>query len=630
MNFFEHQDRARRQSRFLIVMFGLAVLAIIAAVDLVVYFTIGPDPWVLFWATVGTAGVIFGASAIRSLQLRGGGSEIARALGGTRLDPDPSDPLRRRLRNVVEEMAIASGVPVPDIYVLESEQGINAFAAGFSPADAAIAVTRGTLENLDREELQGVIAHEFSHVLNGDMRLNIRLIGVLFGILVIAIIGRKFLYSARFARDSRNAAPAVLAGLAVVVLGYVGLFFGRWIKAAVSRQREYLADASAVQFTRNPEGIGNALKKIGALYAGSFLSSDSEEIGHMLFATGMGYQMFATHPPLEKRIKAIDPSFRPEEFERLAREMDRHARARKAEAEEAERRRQAAEAAEGIDPARMVTDLGRLAEQIGQPGIAQALGAAMLAAGLPPALERAAHSDEWARELICSLLLDRDDEVRERQLLQIARKLGGDSEAQARQLQASVSSQPRSLRLPLVEMAFPQIRRRPEGELLDFMRLLEGLAKADGEIELFEYALTRLVNVMVRDALRPAQARASGKRKLAARRTEATELMGMLARYGHPGDEAGAEAAFAAGMSELVGEVPPMPATRGWAGELDRVLGHLDELRPQSKHALVAALLCCAAHDDRVIDDELDLLRVICAQLHVPLPLMQTGPTHRS
>jgi Zn-dependent protease with chaperone function len=623
MNFFEHQDKARRQSRFLIVMFSLSVLAIVAAVDALVYFAVGPDPVLLLSITLITAGVILGASAVRTLQLRGGGGEVVQAMGGTLVDGETTDPLRRRLRNVVEEMAIASGVAVPEIYVLEHEQGINAFAAGYSPADAAVAVTRGTLENLDRDELQGVIAHEFSHILNGDMRLNIRLIGLLFGILVIAVIGRKLLYSARFARDSRNAAPTVMAGLAVVVLGYIGLFFGRWIKAAVSRQREFLADASAVQFTRNPEGIGNALKKIGALYAGSFMTSDSEEIGHMLFARGMGYQMFATHPPLEKRIEAIDPSFRPEQLADLAREMDRHARARKAEAEEAERKSRAEASMRGIDPTEMLTDLGTLAERIGQPGVEQALTAALLTARVPDPLERAAHSDEWAAELVCSLLLDEDSEVRERQLLMVARALGGGSEAQVRQLHEMVRGQPRAIRLPLVEMAFPQIRRRPERELVDFMRLLEHLGKADGRLDLHEFALTRLVNAQIRDALRPARSGPTGRRRLTALRTEAAELMAVLARYGHPEDDEAAEAAFAAGMTELEGQVPPMPRAEGWVGRLDDIISRLDELRPASRQALVVALLRCASHDRTVVDDELDLLRVVCGLLHVPLPLMQ-------
>jgi Zn-dependent protease with chaperone function len=632
MNFFEHQDKARRLSKFLLLTFGLAVVAIILAVDAFVYFTIGPDWVILAWATGITAAIILGASAIRSLQLRGGGGEVAQALGGTRLEAAPSDPLRQRLRNVVEEMAIASGVPVPEIYVLEHEQGINAFAAGFSPADAAVAVTRGTLEHLDRDELQGVIAHEFSHILNGDMRLNIRLIGLLFGILVIAIIGRKLLFSARFARDSRNAAPAVMAGLGIVVLGYIGLFFGRWIKAAVSRQREYLADASAVQFTRNPDGIGQALKKIGALSAGSYLTADSEEVGHMLFSTGMGYQLFATHPPLEKRITAIDPSFRPEELESIRKEIDRHAQARKAEAEaraarEAARQREAetAEANAGIDPARLMTDLGGIAEQIGQPGLEQVMAAALLAARVPPPLERAAHSDEWAQELVCSLLISGEVETREQQLLAIATSLGGESEKQVRQLFDAAQDEPRAMRLPLVEMAFPQIRRRPESELIDFMRLLESLADVDGVLDLQEYALTRLVSALIRDAIRPGKAARPGHRKLSARKNEATELMAILAHYGHPENASDAEAAFAAGMMELDGQVPAMPVIDDAVGSLDGLLERLDALRPASRHTLVLALLRCATHDEKVMDDELDLLRVICALLNVPLPLMQAS-----
>jgi len=247
-----------------------------------------------------------------------------------------------------------------------------------------------------------------------------------------------------------------------------------------------------------------------------------------------------------------------------------------------------------------------------------------MAAGIPQPLERAAHSDEWAQEMICCLLLSDDGEVRERQLLQIARELGGDSEQQVRQLNEVVARQPRSIRLPLVEMAFPQIRRRPEPELVAFMRLLESLAKADGEVTIHEYALTRLVNAMIRDALRPAQSGASGHRKLSSRKPEATELMAILAHYGRPDDPKAAQAAFAAGMSELEGQVPPMPSVSGWAGRLDGLLSRLDALRPQSKHALVVALLRCAAHDAEVVGDELDLLRVVCALLHVPLPLMQT------
>src|SRR6056297_1981581 len=316
MNFFEHQDRARKQTRVLVVAFMLAVLAIVMAMNLVMLGVFGrfqsaeqgwfsPGFWlangqVVLWTSLATVLVVVLASAYRSAQLRGGGGQVARELGGVEVTGDSNDPLRRRLLNVVEEMAIASGVPVPQVFVLEHEPGINAFAAGWSPADAAVAVTRGTLETLNREELQGVIAHEFSHVFNGDMRLNIRLIGVLFGILALAVVGRRMLTSMHLTRGGRNknAGGIVLVALAVVVIGYVGLFFGRWIQAAVSRQREYLADASAVQFTRSPEGIAGALKKIGAATAGSRLVVNTQEVGHMLFASSLSSRLMATHPPL--------------------------------------------------------------------------------------------------------------------------------------------------------------------------------------------------------------------------------------------------------------------------------------------------------------------------------------------
>ena len=223
-------------------------------------------------------------------------------------------------------MSIASGVTMPEVYVLENEDGINAFAAGNSPADAAIAVTRGAATRLKREELQGVVAHEFSHILNGDMRLNLRLLGWTFGLLAVAIVARVVLQSTPGAgsRSRKDGAGALmLAALAVMVLGYIGVFFGRLLQAAVSRHRERLADASAVQFTRNPVGLSGALLKIAGTSAGSRLvTPEAEEVAHMLFAAGLP-RLFATHPPLEERLKALDPSFRASELPKLAAEAAR-------------------------------------------------------------------------------------------------------------------------------------------------------------------------------------------------------------------------------------------------------------------------------------------------------------------
>ena len=634
MNFFEHQDRARRQSRRLVVLFGLAVVAIIVAVNAVVLATLGMPQYagylradnfwlanagLIFWTTSLTAATIGLASVYRGVELRAGGGEIARSLGGTAVDPSTNDPLRRRLYNVVEEMAIASGVPMPEVYVLEHEQGINAFAAGYSPADAAVAVTRGTLEHLNRDELQGVIAHEFSHVFNGDMRLNIRLIGLLFGILVISLIGRRLLFSARYARDSRNAGPLIMIGLVGVLIGSIGLFFGRWIKAAVSRQREFLADASAVQFTRNPDGVSGALKKIGALYASSFMVSDAEEIGHMLFARGMGRQMFATHPPLEERIRAIDPNFRPEELKELAKRLDRHAQVRRAEAEMA-----AARATEDRGPGGLPLSPDTLIDKIGQPGLTQVMIAAALTASLPRPLERAAHSDEWAQEVVCFLLLSRDAELRENQLLLIAKTLGSESERQVGVLwQAGRDLEP-AQRLPLLEMTFPSLRRRPHNELIQLMDLIEKLVAVDDRIDVFEYSLARLTARQIQDAMQPQRSRTGGSKKLSSRRDELITVMAVLAVHGHPGQAEAAQAAFAAGLDGLIDPVPSsLPATSDWQTRLDRALRRLDDLASPEKQKLVTGLARCVMHDEQVIVEEMELLRVICGLIHVPLPLLE-------
>ena len=639
MNFFEHQDRARRQTRWLVLLFILAVTGIILAVNALVLAIFGVESLqssaslgqfvtangtTVAASTLITTSVIGLASLFRTLQLRGGGGEVARELGGTLVEPGTRDPLRRRLHNVVEEMAIASGIPVPEVYVLEHEQGINAFAAGFNTADAAVAVTRGTLEALNRDELQGVIAHEFSHIFNGDTRINIRLIGFLFGILVISIIGRKLLRTASYARDSRNAAPAVFIGLAVVVIGYLGLFFGRWIKAAVSRQREYLADASAVQFTRNPLGIGGALKKIAASYAGSFLTTDAEEVGHMLFSRGMGYQMFATHPPIEKRIKAIEPGFDPAELKVIARKMDRHAQARQAEAE-LDKRDAAASADRGErkGPGGLPLNPDQLAEQIGQPGLNQVFVAAALATAVPPVLERAAHSDEWSQEVICSLLLSANDDVREDQLLRIAQVLGGDSEAQVRALRQAMPDLERNLRLPLMEMAFPALRRRPQSELVRFMGLIDDLIQADGRVDVFEFALARLTARQIEDVLNPKRASPGGSKSLSKLSDQALDLLSIIAAHGHESEEA-AVAALQAGQKALIDRtIDARPDLSEWTGRLDAALKSLDTLQLRDKKKLMAALVAVVMHDGQVLAQEYELVRVICGALHVPLPVLE-------
>ncbi|HLP07482.1 MAG TPA: M48 family metallopeptidase, partial [Opitutaceae bacterium] len=349
MDFFAQQDSARRRTSLLVAYFVAAVVLIVLTLNIAVAFGLGyaggsQQPrrsrsysrveyerprapafvWrvdALAWTTGLTLAVIAGGALYRRFTLREGGRAVARIAGGRELAPGSSEPAERRLLNIVEEMSIASGVPMPAVFVLDDEPGLNAFAAGFTPSDAAVAVTRGCLEKLNRDELQGVIAHEFSHLLNGDMRLNIRLVGVLFGILMLAMIGRGLLQSLRFAGAGRSSrrekggggvAVIVALGLVLLLVGYIGYFFGRLIQAAVSRQREFLADAAAVQFTRNPAGIGGALKKIGAYAIGSGITSaQATQFNHFFFAQAFsgGFSLFATHPPLEERIRAIEPQW---------------------------------------------------------------------------------------------------------------------------------------------------------------------------------------------------------------------------------------------------------------------------------------------------------------------------------
>ena len=517
------------------------MLAIVAAIDLLLLVAIGATTYepgaerirlrrwrprmhrLLIGGAIASVAVIGLASLFKTASLRSGGGHVARQLGGTLVESDTRDPNRRRLRNVVEEIALASGVPVPEIYVLEQESGINAFAAGFTPSDAAVAVTRGALEKLSRNELQGVIAHEFSHILNGDMRINIRLMGTLFGILLLALIGRRVLIHSHFAGRSRdkNGAAVLLIAFGLMAVGYLGLFFGRWIKAAVSRQREYLADASAVQFTRDPSGIGGALKKIAVYSDASYFNADTEEISHMLFGDGRKMMMFSTHPPLNERISRVDPGFLPEELDRLAATILRdELKAKKAE----ERLQQ-----EGSKPERSMFDAGQIMDGIGRPDWNRMLMAAAISASIPDNISQAAHSTEWAPEVLFYTLLDSDREIREQQLLVVAGKMGSDSETQVRALLEAGDLPSPEQRLPLLEMAFPALKRRPPEFVNRVLDTAKAMIDADGRVDVFEYLLARSITMQLRESYNPQRVRVAGNKAITSCRNEALSL---LARSG--------------------------------------------------------------------------------------------------
>lgn len=641
MDFFAAQDHSRRQSRRLLWLYSLAVLAVVLAVTAILGAAwyaltaqggVAPADWLrqngdaLLLIAIGTAGLIGLAAAFRLLSLRDGGERIARELGGSEVPAGTDELLQRRLRNVVEEMAIASGIPVPRVFVLEREEGINAFAAGYRAEEAVVAVTRGALEALDRDQLQGVVAHEFSHILNGDMRLNIQLLGPLFGIMIIGHVGRLVLRSTGRvrvgSRRGRGQPLILLVAAGLVVVGLVGVWSARLIRAAVSRQREYLADASAVQFTRQPAGIAGALKKIAALAAGSRLrAADAEEVSHMLFAPGAGIaRLFATHPPLLERIRRLDPAFDPRELEQL----ETPAPGTGDEAGETTGawagltgELPAAEAAFGLAPSAVPA-------RAGEAGEAELRIARHLHRSLPAPLYEAAHSRRDAPLLLLALALHPDAEPRAGQFTLLAGQLGRERLARIEEYSALLSRLGPQYRLALLDLAFPALRERPEPELDYFLELLGRVVEADGVLQLFEYCLSRIAAAGLRPG-RPTTLRRP--RPWPQLQAELQTAFAALAAHGHRHSDA-AVAALRAGLAALDPSLTPSPDAAlallrlepGWHRALDAALDRLGTLPAAQARELLAALTVAATEDGRITVAESELLRVFCAVLGCPLP----------
>ncbi len=652
MDFFTAQEASRRQSRRLIWLFSLAVFAVVLAVTAMLgaaWFAVTSQSaaavpladwlWLnrgfLLSIALGTAALVGLAALFRVISLRDGGERVARELGGSEVPAGTDELLQRRLRNVVEEMAIAAGIPVPRVFVLEREGGINAFAAGYRPEDAVVAVTRGALETLDRDQLQGVIAHEFSHILNGDMRLNIRLLGPLFGIMVIGHIGRLVLRSAGRARVSSRRGSGqpliLLVAVGLVVVGFVGVWSARLIRAAVSRQREFLADASAVQFTRQPAGIAGALKKIAVLATGSRLrATDAEEVSHMLFAPGARItRLFATHPPLRERIRRLDPAFDPEELATLA-------GVPATASEESATTGAWAALGGGLPPPEAKFRLAPAAvvARAGEAGDAELRIARHLHRALPAPLYAAAHSRRDAPLLLLALGLHPDAEPRSRQFGLLARALGRERLARVEALAAPLVQLGPQYRLVLLDLAFPALRQRPDTELARFLELLNQVVEADGLLQLFEYCLSRVVAASLERARAPAQTgeRPWRRRPWRALRAELLTAFAALAAHGHRQSDA-AVTALRAGLAALAPELVPsrdaalacLRLAPGWHRRLDAALARLRRLPAAQHRELLAALTVTASEDEHITVAESELLRVFCAVLDCPLPPLYAG-----
>lgn len=634
-DFFQQQDAARRGTTRLVVLFSLALLAIVVSVEVLLAATMGyfgrdpdtgaidwtavGDPRLLILAVAGTLVVVGGGSLYKIAQLRGGGRVIAEELGGRLVDGSTSDPVERRLLNVVEEMAIASGTSTPPVYIMDGEAGINAFAAGFAPQDAVIGVTRGAATTLDRDELQGVIAHEFSHILNGDMRLNIRLMGLLHGIFLIGMIGYFILRMSFYSgggrsRDSKGALPIMALGAGLAIVGFAGTFFGNLIKAAVSRQREFLADSSAVQFTRHPGGIAGALKKIGGFVTGSKVENpNAPQASHMFFgrATSGFSAMFSTHPPLGERIRRIDPSWDggfPELPPQVVGALEAATAPAVAGFAGAE-----ADALAGADLENAVT-------QVGQPTPAHVEYAAALIGRLPEPVVEAAHEPYGARALVYALLLDRDPGPRQSQLAHLKAAADDGVYEETVRLASLVEELDPRLRLPAVELALPALRALTSWQYQRFQENLVELVEADEVIDLFEWSLQR---ILLRD-MQVSFGR-TGPTRVRHRSAGAVEsslavLLSVLAYVGNR-DRQAAEGAFAAGWRVL-----SLPERRLLTHEecgfapLDAALVELDRAAPQVKKRVLEAAVACISADHEVTVEEGELLRAVSAWINCPMP----------
>ena len=630
MDFYAYQAAARRQSRLFVLLFIAALACVVLALDAVVFTALEAreGPHYVSYAAQEYAGpgigpldyarrhpdtalgisllilaVIGVASAFKSLELQGGGAVVARSVGGVRVEPDTADPALRRLRNIIEEMAIAASVPVPEVYVLEQEPAINAFAAGQTPANAAITVTRGALDQLTRDELQGVIGHEFSHIVNGDMRLNVQLMGAIFGLLVIAVIGRMMFYFAPRGgdRDRRGGGLGwVGVGLAVMALGYIGLMAGRILQAAVSRQRERLADGSAVQFTRNTDGLKGALMKIAASEYGSrFVAADAEQVAHMLFAPGME-RIFATHPPLLERIRELDPHFDPAAIERLA------ARPQTAQSADAPVVRGASEAA------------GAGAGASTNAGASAFAGAAAVGAASATTPGSPAH----ARALVLALLASRDPAVRQAQGQLLAQRCGATDLDAINAAGAQAGSLAPLQRLPTLLTLFPSLRRLPRIERQKLAALVQDLIHLHAGIEVFEFCLGLLLGTLLTDEML-AQA-PHGDLTLERAAAPVQVLFCTLARCGSS-DEAEIRAAYDAGIRGVLARPAAYATYDDWPQRTSDALGQLEQLRPQDKQVLIEGLARAVAADGRLAVEEGELLRTTCALLHCPMPRLVIG-----
>ena len=638
MNFFEQQDHARRQTRRLVIFFALAVLVIVIAVNVVmalIFITISGQAWSgehhypkgFFAAnTIITIGLIIGGTLIELFNLRDGGDAVARMAGGTLVLSDTQASSHRRLLNVVEEMALASGIACPRVYILQQEEALNAFAAGYNPNEAVIVVTRGLLERFTRDELQGVVAHEFSHILNGDMRLNVRLIGLLFGIQMIAGFGQNLIQLC-FANGSsqRGAYKPVVpiqfflpTGVALYAIGYIGLFFGRVIKSAVSRQREFLADASAVQFTRNPDGLGNALRKIGGLSRNGFIEShiqhrNAEQLSHLFLSAvrpNLLKGFFATHPPLSERLRRIygrdvtmleAPCLVINEAVVVRHALPEIPYVATALVDAVENRNLASE------------NIVAIAKK--------AYGTSTLAKiRLCPEIDRAVHDPHAAPMLVYALLFDPSQE-RSPQEHCLIEHLPHQADRVAK-LAAAIARLPANARLPLIDLVAPALRQLSIADRKAMLAQVQRMIASDKRVSLNEFVLqTVLVRRLGAQANRAVHVKYSAVTEL---KPECHVLFSLVAHVAAPLLHQPAQLLFmrAADFSPhlFLSEKDLIQIAALSYGKIKTALDRANQLAPLANPALIKSLLAIASEQSPLPLPLADLLRAMCAAIEAPMP----------
>jgi Zn-dependent protease with chaperone function len=653
MDFFEQQAKAHRKTKWLVIYFAMAVAAMIAAIYAAVLLIFSgvqthqhrnyyePEQpqfaiWnsqIFFGVSIATLAIIGIGSLYKTMALSAGGSVVSEMMGGRLVKPNTTDPDERKLLNVVEEMAIASGVPVPQVYVMDEEDGINAFAAGHKPGDATVTVTRGCMRLLSRDELQGVIGHEFSHILNGDMRLNLRLMGIIFGILCLAIFGRVLLQTARGGGRGRGQNPLPLLGLVLLLIGYIGVFFGRLIQAAVSRQREFLADASSVQFTRNPGGITGALKKIGGLGEnGSRVShAHAEELSHMFFGNGVSEPfigLLETHPPLTERIRVFDPNFDgkfpyvrydgreqpPEEISRPTRPPMPNIFGTVLGG---------AILASGDTEKPPVIRPHAVLPSLGNPTPLHLKYAEQLRDSLPDNVRAAAREPLDAAALIYAMLLSDNESQRAGQLAEIAKRFSPAVSEKAAALYPDVSAAAAHAHLPMVNLALGTLRHLTADQFNSFSQTLQWLIESDGKVELFEFVLQKIILHHLTpqfNGTRPPPVQFYTLKPLV---PDCAVLISALANVGS-GDAAAVQKAFEQGAPYLRApanvDYTLLPREQCGVTQIDAALNRLAQAVPIIKKNLLEACIHTVGADGVILEGEAELLRAIADTLDCPMP----------